>query len=418
VFHGTSYSQYVNRAVEFEDLGFTFPLNVGARPAGLAGAYVAAGNDVNSLIYNPAGLAGIKRIELSLSLQQERKEIENTLSGNTKSINTRDGGIDGFGIAWPFPVYQGSLVAGFGVYRVFTGVLDLHYSGEYQDTDTIDNFLLQQTGSAYSYNVGFGVDLSPSLSGGLSVFLLDGTFGSLRQLDFTFTDVTPTTSIFVKEDMTSDLTGIGGRIGVQFFIHPTVSGGVNFTIPTWFRLKGTGVAEITEHRDNAPDEFTKEPVSVDNRYLLPFRIDLGVALTPKRWLLAFELGYSDWTEASIDRKRFRDSHTLETTFQEVFDYKFAAEYTMSAIPLRLRAGYAYRPYPLARLQADRINENAITKADVDGERSLIAFGVGGLVGDMLTLDASLSITNGKRSTENLSDERTNLRFVLSAAYRF
>jgi hypothetical protein len=416
--HHSAYSRDIDRAVEFEDFGFTLPLNVGARPAGLAGAYVAAGNDVHSLIYNPAGLARVKRIELALSLQQERKEVENTFYGNTKKIKTRDGGIDGFAIAWPFPAYRGSFVGGFGVYRVFTGVIDLHYTGVNQNTPTIDNYLLQQTGSVYSYTAGFGVDLSPSLSGGISVFLLDGTFGSLRQLDFTFTDRIPKTSVFLKEDVSANLTGFGGRIGVQFFIHPVVSGGVNFTTPTWFEITGGGVADTTVVRDNARDTFTKGPVTIDDRYLLPFRIDLGLALSPGRWLFVGEVGYSDWTEASIGRKRFRDNQTLETTFREVVDYKFGAEYTMSLIPVRLRAGYARRPYPLARLQTDRITENDITSAEVDSERDQITFGVGGLIGDMLTLDASFTVTNGRRSTVNLADERTNMRFVLSAAYRF
>ena len=52
-------SQNINRTVDFEDFGFSVPLSVGARPAGLAGAYVAAGNDVYALCYNPAGLARI-----------------------------------------------------------------------------------------------------------------------------------------------------------------------------------------------------------------------------------------------------------------------------------------------------------------------------------------------------------------------
>ena len=71
----TAFSQGVDRTVEFEDLGFTDPIDVGARPAGMAGAYVAAGNDVHMLIYNPAGLARIKRIELSLGAQQKRSTI-------------------------------------------------------------------------------------------------------------------------------------------------------------------------------------------------------------------------------------------------------------------------------------------------------------------------------------------------------
>ena len=418
VHHNTALSQDINRTVEFEDLGFTSPLNVGARPSGMAGAFAAVGNDVYSLVYNPAGLARVKRFEISLGVRQERGEIKNTFYGNPNTIDSHDGGIDGVGLAWPLTTYQGSFVIAAGVFRSYSGVFDLHYNGINEATNTADNFLLQQTGSVYSYNLGIGVDLSPSLSGGFALFILDGHTNVLRQANFTYLDRAPTTSVFVKEDVSTDLSGIGVRVGVQFFFYQLVCGGVSFTTPTWTENKGGGVREITTHKDNAIDSFEREKVEVNDEYLLPYRIDVGVAFTPRFLVLALEIGYADWTEASIDRKRFRDNMTLETIFKEVFDYKVGAELTLPRIPVRARAGFAYRPYPLAYLQADRIDENDITKAVVERERREIAFGLGGLIGDMLTVDASLSLTDGKRTIDAVTDERTSRRFVLSAAYRF
>jgi long-subunit fatty acid transport protein len=416
--HHTAYSQDIDRTVEFEDLGFTNPVNVGARPAGMAGAYVAAGNDVHMLVYNPAGLARIKRIELSLGLQQQRSSIALQYYGNPNSIDVRDGGMDGASLAWPLPTYQGSFTLAFGVYRVYSSVFDLHYSGVNQSTKTFDNYLVQQMGSIYSYNLGFGVDLAPTLSGGLTFFLLDGTIDRLEQFDFTYLNFTPQTSVFVKEDVTGDLTGVGGRIGVQLFFHKMIVGGITFTPPVWARVKGSGMAEITEHRDNAPDSFKQVPVSYDDDYILPFRLDFGAAVMFKRFLLEFDFGYSDWTEAAIERKRFRNRETLEPTFREVFEYKLGAEYTFYRLPLRVRAGYAYLPYPLAYLQNDRIDENALTKASVERERQLLAVGLGGLIGEVLTIDASVSYTDGKRTAPAVEDERSTYRFVLTVSYRF
>jgi hypothetical protein len=416
--HNTALSQDINRTVEFEDLGFTYPLNVGARPSGMAGAFTAVGNDLYSLVYNPAGLARVKKLEITLGLQQERGEIKNTFDGNPNSIDSHDGGIDGFGLAWPLTTYQGSFVIAAGVFRSYSGVFDLHYNGTNEATNTSDNFLLQQTGSVYSYNLGMGIDLSPSLSGGFTLFVLDGHSNALRQADFTYLDRTPTMIVFVKEDVNTDISGVGGRVGVQFFFYHLICGGISFTTPTWAEIKGGGVREITTHKDNAIDSFEREKVEVNDEYMLPYRIDIGVAFTPKFLVLALDVGYADWTEASINRKRFRDNLTLETIFKEVFDYKVGAELTLPWIPVRARAGYGYRPYPLAYLQADRIDQNDITKAVVDRERREIAFGLGGLIGDMLTVDASLSIANGKRTIDAVTDERTSRRFVLSAAYRF
>ena len=43
----------------FKDLG------VGARPLGMGGAYVAAADDVNAILWNAAGLAQLKRQEIT-----------------------------------------------------------------------------------------------------------------------------------------------------------------------------------------------------------------------------------------------------------------------------------------------------------------------------------------------------------------
>ncbi len=416
--HRVAWAQTHNRAVEFEDLGFTTPPDIGARAAGMAGALVAAGNDAHMLVYNPAGLARIQRIELSLGLQQVRSSVDVSFYGEPNSISTRDGGLDGIALAWPLPTYRGSLVPAFGVYRVYSSLFDLHYSGINDNTNTADNFLLQQTGAVYSYNLGVGVDLSPALSGGLTLFVLDGSVDRLGQFDFTYLDFTPSTSVFVKEDVSGDVTGVGGRFGVQFFAHRFLMGGVSFTLPTWVKVSGEGTAEITEHRDNAPDSFETIPVSFDNKYLIPFRLDIGLALTWKRLLLEFDFGYADWTEAAINRKRFRNPGTLTTTFREVFEYKAGAEYTLGWLPLRLRAGYAWLPYQLDALQNDRIDENDLVKAHVDRERQRVAVGIGGLIGQTLTVDAALSFTDGSRSTASMQDERASYRFVLGAAYRF
>jgi hypothetical protein len=409
--HRIAFSQDISRTVDFEDLGFTGPLDVGARPAGLAGAYVAIGNDVHSLIYNPAGLAQIRKIELSISLQQERSKTRNVFYENPTSIDTRDGGIDGFGLAWPFPAYRGSCVGAIGMHRVYSSVFDLHYSGLNDKTETFDNFLLQQTGSVYSYDAGIGVDLSSSLSGGLAFFVLDGSMNNLRQYDFTFVNWTPPRSVFVKEDVSSNLYGFGGRIGVQFFMHRLLSGGFSFTPPIWIKLKGRGTREITVYVENAPDSFEKVDVEFKDEYLLPFRIDLGIAFSPRPVVLTFEMGYSDWTEASINRKRFRDGETLEATFRETIDFRLGAEVTLPWLPVRARAGYAYLPHPLAYLQADRIDddESGMTKATVDSERRRLAFGLGVLISDVLTLDASLSNTYGKRGLSVLTFGKAPVR---------
>ena len=144
---GTAIAQSSIRSLEIDDFGLTRQLTPGARPAGIDGAYTALVNDVHGLIYNPAGLAAIKRVEISLGAHHSRVELETEFYGEGSSVDARDGSMELASAAFPIPVFRGSLVVAAGVYRVFSSALDLHYSGLNLSTNTQDNFLLQQSGS-------------------------------------------------------------------------------------------------------------------------------------------------------------------------------------------------------------------------------------------------------------------------------
>src|SRR5512140_1873221 len=74
-----------DRAIEFEDLGFTRSPEISARGAGLSG-YVATTNDVSALITNPALLCRIKQRTPMLGLSHESQEIVTTYSGVSSGL--------------------------------------------------------------------------------------------------------------------------------------------------------------------------------------------------------------------------------------------------------------------------------------------------------------------------------------------
>ena len=101
--------------LSLERLGVLSTMGTGARPFAMGGAYTAAGNDVFSLLYNPAGLAEMRRGEVSIGFHQRSDEITNTyldLSATQSSSHTSLGHI---AAAYPLPTYRGSLVLAFGV---------------------------------------------------------------------------------------------------------------------------------------------------------------------------------------------------------------------------------------------------------------------------------------------------------------
>jgi long-subunit fatty acid transport protein len=413
-------AQNINDAVTIEDLGFTQRLAVGARPAGMAGAYVAAGNDVHSLIYNPAGLARIRRIDLSVGFQYAKNNVNNVFYGTNSETDFSSTTLDAVAIAYPIPTYRGSLVVAGGVWRVMSSQFDILNRGFNTDTDTFDDYLLQQSGSAYSYNLGFGIDLAPELSVGMNGFILHGTINALTQFSYRYPpplqDGEVETATLI-DDAEVDLDGYGLTLGLQYHPHRLLHFGLAVTTPTSINLRGDAATEEAWYRVNAADSFAVDQFVIETDYTIPFRIDAGVSFTLPQLLLSLDADYSDWTQAEVNNVRLKDEN-LNSVFREVVDIRIGGEYLVPGTPLRLRAGYAFTPFALDDLQADRIEGNAIQKAHVDTERQTLAAGFGVLLNRVLTIDASFEQQTGKRSIATLTDERTTQRVVLTGSYRF
>jgi len=410
-------AQRAVRALEFEDFGLTRPLSPGARPAGLAGAYVAAGNDVHSLVYNPAGLARIKRFEASIGLLQEQNTVETNFQGNPSSIEARDGAIEMLSAAFPIPTYRGAFTGAAGVYRMFSSYLDLHYTGLDPNAGTHDDYLLQQTGALLSYNIGIGVDLASVLSGGFTFFFVDGSIESLRQWSRDYTTEVPSRQRFLSDEVEMDVDGVGAKIGGQFFIVPGVQAGLVFTTPVKLRARGTGLIESSEHIDNGIDTFYQSFGSVTADYVIPFRVDVGLSGEWSGVLAEVDVTWSDWTEASIDGRRLRD-RSLQTMFREVFDLRAGLEWRLPWLPLRVRGGFARIPNPLLFMQPDRVDSDDLERAEIVEERHQWSVGAGGLIGRVLTLEGAFTHTAGERATEHVTHRKESQSFVITAAYRF
>ena len=100
---------------------------IGARGLGMGGAQIAAGMDGTALVYNPALLARIRRIEILTGMSHDRlsndensyptwSTPDRTFDGKSKSF-TRLNALD---VSIPVPTYRGSAVVGFGINRVMS----------------------------------------------------------------------------------------------------------------------------------------------------------------------------------------------------------------------------------------------------------------------------------------------------------
>ncbi len=413
-------AQNINEAITVEDLGFTEWLSVGGRPAGMAGAYIAAGDDAHALIYNPAGLARIRRIDISLGFQHTQSNVKETFYGNPNETEFSSTTLDGLSAAYPVPSYRGSLVLAGGVYRVMSSQFEILNRGVNTDTDTYDDYLLQQSGNVYSYTVGFGVDLSPSVSVGLNGFILDGNIKALTQFSYSFLgplDDGDFETEALSDDAEVDLNGYGMVVGMQYHPHNVLHFGLAVATPVKISLKGTAYEENAYYYVNAEDEYYAEQFYIDTDYKLPLRVAAGLSITPPHLVVSLDAEYADWRQTESNGVQLKDEN-LNPVFREVLNLRIGGEVLLPVIPVRIRAGYAIIPYALEYLQADRISGDSIQKAEIETERQKVTLGMGVLVGRVLSIDASYEHQIGKRTIDTLIDNRTSDRLILSGSYRF
>ena len=136
------------------------------------------------------------------------------------------------------------------------------------------------------------------------------------------------------------------------------------------------------------------------------------SLRPISWPTV-DLVYTDWQEIKYPGPT-RDLDTLTThnytgdyIYESTTDIRVGVEYALGALPLRLRAGYAYVP-----LELDWFS---VTK-----DRTSISLGAGVVIESALGLDVAWQRTSFERESvaDQYSESRTNNRLLVTLAYRF
>jgi long-subunit fatty acid transport protein len=410
-------AQDINETVTMEDLGLTQRLSAGSRPAALAGAYIALAGDAHALFYNPAGLARVRSTEFHLGFQHQSRTVENVFYGSTTSIDNGTTNLDNLAIAHAVPTVRGSLVFAGGVYRAYTSDIDIGYRGYNTSTATDDDYLLQQGGSIYSYNFGAAIDLSPTVSAGATLSFLHGRISALTQFTYAFVPPPPTgqmTTETVLDDALFDANGIGATLGLMFQPSRALGFGLALGTPVAISLTGDAVQERARYYNAAPDSFFLEVFAIDTDYKLPFTVAGGISVSVKPMVLSAEVSFANWAEAEIGGRQVRDTD-LQSVFRNVWAFRTGIEFSLG--PAFVRGGYAYTPYPLEYLQADRIERSQLQEATIDAELQCIAGGAGVVVAKVLTLDVSAEYQYGERSIPTLTDTRESYRIVWAASYR-
>ncbi|KPL04132.1 MAG: hypothetical protein AMJ90_01985 [candidate division Zixibacteria bacterium SM23_73_2] len=394
---------------------------VGARYMGMGGAGVAFCNDASALIYNPAGLARIKRIELTLGMTHQRfKNQTGYLNfGSTPyyqnvdrlQSNTRLGSA---GLVLPIPTYRGSLVFGLGVNRITS--FDHTFKNVYtlsQSMQPIQMELISESGGIYVWSVGGAIDISPNTSLGLSLNFWNG------KDDYTYID---SLAFFVADtfyeinddwEFKDDYSGFNLKFGIMLQPNKYLSLGGVISSPVWLTVDEEYFLN-TDSTPYYPNDtliyiyYIEETGYPKWKLTHPFSFTFGGAFNFKNLLLAADFNYTDWTQLQY-REGYRSgvkNIDVKEYYQDVFKWHIGAEYLVPQISGKLRAGFYEDPLPFK-------------SSHLKSDRRFITLGLGFLIDQVMTLD--ISWNRGFYDFEypelDVREKYTTNKIFITTAYR-
>ncbi len=403
-------AQYLEDALRLEYAGF----GVGARALGMGTAFLPVANDFTATHWNPAGLAQIKKFEITgglshLSLNNSARYFGNSLdrSGSATDLNN-------LGLVIPVPTLQGSLTfalgfnkvnnfssaLGFDTYNTISSIIptlyndDPDYDMAYQlylnDDDGFTPFLdnLQQNGTVTesgginNWSFSGAIEVAQNLHLGLTLNFLSGSY----RYDRLFVEEDTRNMYTVHPDnldrfeldnrLTADVSGFNAKLGILFNPIPFLRIGGTIKPPSTFHVDERFSAYGQSWFDDG-DYFNYEiRGETDYRVVTPWTFGAGAAFSLRGFTLAGSLEHTDWTQlefrdATSDVMRenplIRDLLTPTTTLRA------GVEYMIPAADLALRAGYFVQP-------------SAFKDDPSSYDRKFLTFGAGFLVQELVTFD--------------------------------
>ncbi len=400
VFHSSVYSQGFD-VVDEATAGNFFV--VGARALGMGGAHIAVATDATALVYNPAGLARVTRIEFSGGLTHQRMNNESRLGSYSQQDgrllnNTR---FSSANVVLPVPTYRGSLVFALGVNRVKSFDKTMEFSLDI-GPNTI-NGIESESGGIYLWSFGAAIDVSPNVSVGGAVNFWSGKDNYTWLYENNSVDYTTKYDDAIKDRY----SGFNAKFGVRIqpnkylIIGGTIDSPVTYTIEEdW--------TQITETSEESDYDYGSSEYKIS----LPFSLGAGVALTLNNFILAGDINYTDWTQMEYKRldNLAEANRQIKDTYTDALRFHLGAEFLIPKIGTSLRAGFYRNPLPY---------KSRWIKKD----RSCFTAGIGFLIDQVMTLDIAWSHGSWELQdfledfTPYLTEKYTTDRIFVSVAYR-
>ena len=407
--------------------GFT---GVGARAMGMGGAHVAAANDGSALFWNPAALTRIRRVELLGALGHLRPRSSADLglpAPRTATAGATATRLNAAIFTAPYPTYRGGMSFAIGVARpVDYGYHSLREGVEWltsaaggaaEPYAVADEITVE--GSLPQYAMGLAVEVSPTVSLGMSVVWHRGDSDVRREVTLVEqTDAPLPDSLVGLYRQRTDIRGVGVSLGTTVRLPLGISMGAVALPPVKYSLKGKWGDSYDEAIGESVYYFDYQERPLEYRITSPWQIGLGLSWASYAFTLAADAWYTDWSQGRYGGDPYGGAAGINThryfvdRYRQTFRWHIGGEALVPFIRTYLRAGYYHDPDPF--------------RGPAPGTRHGVAYvnsgnyytlGAGWLVDEVLTADVTLIFGGDKYSAGALTEERTARRALFTVAFR-
>lgn len=301
-----------------------------ARATGMGSTGVASTQDASGIYYNPAGILGVKALDLQLGDSLIPVHLGFTPDGGTEQTQNT--------LSPPPHLYfaykvTDKFVAGVGVYTPFGA--NIHWPDDFVGRQ------LDKESRLATYDITPTVGFAPLdwLRIGVGAQLLYGTVDIRRALNFGTSEG--------SAQFAGNGWGFGYTAGVQADVVPgLLTLGAQYRSEVKTRFKGDAT-----FRD-IPAPFAaavppNQPIRADVR--LPSSVGLGLAFVPyRRLLIAFDANWVQWSsfqELAVEFQTTPSANQPEPkNWRSTWNFHVGAEYGVTDA-FKVRLGYAFDPTP-------------------------------------------------------------------------
>ena len=323
----------------------------GARPAGLAGAFVAQVSDPTAVFYNPGGLALLekkKAVSGGVALAAFNESLYQGLPPGigTATTGEQETPLATLPHAFLTLPFGDRMVVGLGAFSSFR----LHT--EWAHAETYAGRFLATTSAIEAYDLAptVGLAVTPKLGVGFGAIYRSSELAMSRRLSgqnpFTGSQV-DIASLATKTDYEP---GYGWSAGVLHRPTPNLSWGLSYRSAIATDYLGVGRLTQISTGNAQLDQLVRAGLPFDQDLALVSRIEypeqatLGVAWSPSRPILVeLDLHRTGWSSVQEVALRFPGNPALDTpnrlAFSDSSSYRVGARYKLPTGP-QLRVGFA------------------------------------------------------------------------------